>query len=192
MSDKATKKVQKKTEEAKPAKAEAKAPKAETKAPKAEAKATKTEAKATKTDAKATKTDAKSAKKADTKAAPAAEKKVHKQRNPNVKRHQPIRLYTRAIFTGFRRNLGNQNNNHAILRLEGVRTKKDTLFYLGKRVAYIYRAKKLKEGKRFRVVWGRIQRPHGSSGSVRATFRKNLPSKAMGAQLRVMLYPSRV
>jgi large subunit ribosomal protein L35Ae len=101
---------------------------------------------------------------------------------------------------------------------DGVKTRDDTDFYLGKRVAFIYRAKKQVKGSRYRVIWGRVRRAHGAlgrrsrgcvpspvpwgvcsrtpagghagnSGAVRATFRKNLPSNAMGSTLRVMLYP---
>ena len=41
-------------------------------------------------------------------------------------------------------------------------------------------------------MWGRIGSPHGNNGVVKAKFPKNLPPRAIGATLRVVLYPQRL
>ena len=60
------------------------------------------------------------------------------------------------------------------------------------RVVYIYKAPTKKNASRFRSIWGRISRPHGTNGAVRAKFRVNLPAKSLGGPVHVMLYPSQV
>jgi len=105
---------------------------------------------------------------------------------------QPVRLYSKGVLLGFTRSRSNQNPNTSLIKIQGVDTREDVDFYLGKRVAYVYRAKRAVKDSRVRVIWGRIARSHGNSGVVRARFRRNLPPKAMGATVRVMMYPSRV
>ncbi|KAL4125430.1 hypothetical protein PRIC2_009014 [Phytophthora ramorum] len=105
---------------------------------------------------------------------------------------QPTRLYVKGVFLGYKRGLRNQYSHTALVKVQGLTDKKDVDFYLGKKIAYIYKAKSLKNGSQFRVVWGKVMRAHGSNGVVRAKFAKNLPAEAISKSVRVMLYPSRV
>ncbi|KAF1946126.1 60S ribosomal protein L33-A [Clathrospora elynae] len=97
------------------------------------------------------------------------------------------RLYVKGRHVSYQRGKRNTNPNVSLLQLEGVSSSVDAEWYLGKRVAYVYR---VSSGNR--VVWGKIRRTHGNSGMVRASFRNNLPPKSFGASVRVMMYPSSV
>lgn len=81
----------------------------------------------------------------------------------------------------------------------------DARWYLGKHVAYVYKAKVPKKvslkdkdeisGSRNtvtkeRIIWGKITKTHGNSGAVRARFTSALPPQSFGQPVRVMLYPS--
>ncbi|GCB18080.1 60S ribosomal protein L33-B [Aspergillus awamori] len=84
------------------------------------------------------------------------------------------------------------NPNTSLIKIDGVESTEAANFYLGKKVAFVYRAKREVRGSNIRVIWGKVTRPHGNSGVVRAQFRHNLPPKTFGATVRVMLYPSNI
>jgi len=102
------------------------------------------------------------------------------------------RLYSKGRILSHQRGKRNTSPNTSLVQIEGVGSKEETQFYLGKRVAYVYRAKTEVRGSKIRVIWGRITRPHGNSGVVRSKFRSNIPPHAFGASVRIMLYPSTV
>merc|ERR1711915_401150 len=105
---------------------------------------------------------------------------------------EPVKLYVKGVFMGYKRSMSVQYTNTALVKIQGVEDSKAAKFYYGKRIAYIYTAKNSKNGTKYRCIWGKVTRSHGTNGVVRAKFRNNLPASAMGGAVRVMLYPSRV
>ncbi|QHN91655.1 60S ribosomal protein [Arachis hypogaea] len=103
-----------------------------------------------------------------------------------------VRLYVRGSILGYKRSKSNQYPNTSLIQIEGVNTKEEVAWYAGKRMAYIYKAKVKKNGSHYRCIWGKVTRPHGNSGIVRAKFKSNLPPKSMGARVRVFMYPSNI
>ncbi|CAN0926406.1 60S ribosomal protein L35a-3 [Linum grandiflorum] len=103
-----------------------------------------------------------------------------------------VRLYVRGTVLGYKRSKSNQYPNTSLIQIEGVNTKEDVCWYQGKRMAYIYKAKVKRNGSHYRCIWGKVTRPHGNSGVVRAKFTSNLPPKSMGDKVRVFMYPSNV
>ncbi|MBA0748269.1 hypothetical protein Gogos_005112 [Gossypium gossypioides] len=86
------------------------------------------------------------------------------------------------------RSKSNQYPNTSLIQIEGVTTKEEVAWYAGKRMAYIYKAKVKKNGSHYRCIWGKVTRPHGNSGVVRAKFKSNLPPKSMTIRSRVQFF----
>ncbi|XP_028216755.1 60S ribosomal protein L35a-1-like [Glycine soja] len=103
-----------------------------------------------------------------------------------------VRLYVRGSILGYKRSKSNQYPNTSLIQIENVNTKEEVAWYCGKRMAYIYKAKVKKDGSHYRCIWGKVTRPHGNSGIVRAKFKSNLPPRSMGARVRVFMYPSNI
>lgn len=101
-------------------------------------------------------------------------------------------VYVKGRHLSYQRSKRVTNPNVSLIQIEGVANPQDAQFYLGKRVAYVYRASKEVRGSKIRVMWGKITRTHGNNGVVRAKFRNNLPPKTFGATVRIFLYPSNI
>merc|ERR1712167_516504 len=101
---------------------------------------------------------------------------------------EPCTLYSKGRILGYKRSKVNQYENTSLIKIEHVNQRSDVEFYIGKRVAYIYKAKKEVDGSKFRAIWGKVCRAHGNNGVVRCKFRKNLPPCSIAGACRVMLY----
>ncbi|KND88630.1 60S ribosomal protein L33-A [Tolypocladium ophioglossoides CBS 100239] len=121
------------------------------------------------------------------------------------------RLYVKGRHLSYQRSRHVTHPSTSLIKIEGVDNTDAANFYLGKKIAYVYRAQKEIRGSKIRVIWGKVTRPHGifssrapanhdnpltyrpgNSGVVRAKFSSPLPTKSFGASVRVMLYPSSI
>merc|ERR1711920_28830 len=100
------------------------------------------------------------------------------------------RLSVRGLILGFKRARTNQYEHTSLIQLENVCDRKDVDFYKGKKLAYIYKAKTKKMGTKYRCIWGKVTRPHGNSGVVRAKFPRTSPPRLSAPRFAACCTPA--
>ncbi|KAF0931145.1 hypothetical protein E2562_002502 [Oryza meyeriana var. granulata] len=95
---------------------------------------------------------------------------------------QHVRFYVRSTILGYKRSKLNQYDNTSLVQIEEVNTKEEVAWYCRKGMAYVYKAKTKRSSTHYRCIWGKVTRPHGNSGIVRAKFKSILPPASMGVQ----------
>jgi len=76
-----------------------------------------------------------------------------------------------GTLVSFRRGKRTQRENHALIQVKGVESRKDAAKLVGKKVMW-----KTSSGKE---INGKIAAAHGNKGVVRAIFERGLPGQSM-------------
>jgi len=88
-----------------------------------------------------------------------------------------IRLYVKGSIMGYKRAKRNQTSHTSLIKIDGVADKSEVEFYLGKRIAFIYKAKTLKKGTFYRCIWGKVSCVGDTSPSRRGAALGRGPRK---------------
>ncbi len=83
-----------------------------------------------------------------------------------------------GLITGYRRGGNRQINKHMLLKFPKYDSDKEAAHLIGKTVVWLSPV-----GKRLK---GKISRPHGRNGVVRARFEHGLPGEAIGGKVTIV------
>ena len=87
-------------------------------------------------------------------------------RRPNI-RLEILTYSSRGRHLSYQRGKRTTTPGTSLIKIEGVENTEGANFYLGKKVAFVYRAGKEIRGSKIRVIWGKITRPHGTCSKSR-------------------------
>jgi len=93
----------------------------------------------------------------------------------------------KATIVGFKRGLRQQKISE--VRITPANLKhcvKKPLHFLGKKVLFLNKKSSRETSK---IIWGKITKLHGRSGSFIARFKKNIPPSAISETVHITLLP---
>ena len=82
-----------------------------------------------------------------------------------------------GVISNFRTGAGTQYTNQLIILINGINSKDEAEKLASKKVVWT-----TPSGKE---IIGKITKPHGNKGAVRAKFDKGLPGQAIGTKVKV-------
>ncbi|WP_456321385.1 50S ribosomal protein L35ae [Palaeococcus sp. (in: euryarchaeotes)] len=81
----------------------------------------------------------------------------------------------KGVILNYARGKHNQKNHHMLIEIEGVKSREEASRFIGRRIIW-----KSRTGKK---IMGKIVKPHGEKGIVRARFDLGLPGQALGDEV---------
>ncbi|KAK0600889.1 hypothetical protein LWI29_019231 [Acer saccharum] len=89
---------------------------------------------------------------------------------PPKKEEVSVRFYVHRTILGYKRSKSNQKSNQysntPLIQIDGVKMKQDVTWYVGKRMVYIYKIEKKKNGSHYQCIWGKVTWHHGKNDIV--------------------------
>jgi len=84
----------------------------------------------------------------------------------------------KARIVNYRRGRHTMHSNQFLLEIEGVDSRALASQFIGRRIVWRTPGKK--------EIFGKITRPHGNNGVLRARFSKGLPGTALGTEVEIL------
>jgi large subunit ribosomal protein L35Ae len=111
-----------------------------------------------------------------------AEEKTSKPRKARTPEKKPAagQKAGTAVIMNFRRGRHTQRTNQFLLGVDGVDSKAKASRYIGRRVVWT------SPGAAKKRIYGKITKPHGNSGVLRARFSSGLPGTALGTKVDIL------